>query len=173
MAFFSFTSVFLGPRQESSTLDSDFTATKPIIPGESSSLPHVCFSRGVGPVEFWMLEPVTESKRGKTVRRCFQDLLESSWRMLKFERIHRHVHPFSISFYFALRSSCHPGLTSLCTTSGNFLAHFLVDCVPSFKFSSPKLASVPPRMYRRTSARCWWKRWFKGSEFRIGFQYSN
>jgi len=26
--------------------------------GESSSLPHVCFSRGVGPVEFWMLEPV-------------------------------------------------------------------------------------------------------------------
>lgn len=36
--------------------------------------------------------------------------------------------------YFALRSSCSPGLTSLCTTSDNFLAHFLVDCVPVSSF---------------------------------------
>lgn len=28
-----------------------------VPPGENLA-PHVCFSRGVGPVEFWMLEPV-------------------------------------------------------------------------------------------------------------------
>ena len=29
------------------------------LKGQMSSAPHVCFSRGVGPVEFWMLEPVS------------------------------------------------------------------------------------------------------------------
>ena len=134
IAFFSFALVFLGPWQESSNLDSGSIA-KLIIPDSRRKF---LFATCVLLAGRWT-SGVLDAGTGHWVekREDSEDLLESSWRILKFQGIHRyvhHVHPFSIIVYFALRSSCSPGLTSLCTTSGNFLAHFLVDCVPVSSF---------------------------------------